>query len=55
MNLPPEFEFVRASGWWSLYHLRHTACGWESRMCYDTCKDEDRTTIRQMVYGHECE
>lgn len=55
MNLPNGFEFVRASGWWELHHVRCTSCDMQTSLCYDTCRDQDRIAIRQFVYSHECE
>lgn len=58
MRLPPDWEALNASGWWSLHHLKHTPCGWETTNAYDLHSEREpfgEKAARQVVYGHECE
>jgi hypothetical protein len=57
VRLPSDWEARKASGWWSLHHLKHTPCGWETHTAYDLWGSGPfgESAARQVVYGHRCE
>lgn len=58
MRLPSDWSAIKASGWWSLHHLKHEPCGWTSHNAYDlwaTSGPFGEAAARQVVYGHDCD
>ena len=58
MRLPADWVAEKASGWWSLHHLRHEPCGWTTTNAYDLWSSSGpfgEVEARQVVFGHECE
>lgn len=43
---------VSASGWWSMFHLVHDECGWQSSTAYGHT-DQDARQVRVVMAGHE--
>lgn len=52
MKLWEGWASIKASGWWSLYHLEHEKCGWVSSTAYGST-DEDNGQVRRVMAGHE--
>ena len=58
MNLPADWDAEAASGWCSLHHLVHPACGFRTAFAYDLHRSSGpfgEADARQVVYGHTCD
>jgi hypothetical protein len=57
MRLPSDWTAEKASGWWSLHHLKHDPCGFETPNAYDLWGEGPfgENAVRQVVYGHRCD